>query len=135
MRQTRFKIAIALGALFGLLCTWLASQHQPEIFSVTSPIFWSIFTDRLLIGMMIAFAGAFTRHPVLGFPYRPWLRGACLGVMVSLPLAAGAMSGPPQPHASAWMIFWATLLSGAFYGLIIDLVATRFGGQGAELLD
>ncbi|MBF0262670.1 MAG: hypothetical protein HQL97_12655 [Magnetococcales bacterium] len=134
MSQRRFKISIGLGALFGLLCAWLAGQQQPELFSPTNPIFWSIFTDRLLIGMMIGFAGAFTRHPVLGFPYRPWLRGGCLGLVVSLPLAAGAMSGPPHPHASAWMIFWASLLTGAVYGLIIDLVATRFGGEGIDLI-
>ncbi|MBF0418253.1 MAG: hypothetical protein HQL86_08395 [Magnetococcales bacterium] len=135
MSQTRFLIAIGLGALSGLLCAWLAGQQQPELFSTNHPIFWSIVSDRLLIGMMIAFAGAFTRHPVLGFPYRPWLRGFCLGAIVSLPMATGAMSAPTNSQGSAWMIFWASLISGAIYGLIIDLVATRFGGEGAGLLD
>ncbi|MBF0340029.1 MAG: hypothetical protein HQL95_03595 [Magnetococcales bacterium] len=135
MRKTRFHISMGLGLAFGLLCAWLAGQEQPGLFSIKNPIFWSIVTDRLLIGMMIGFAGAFTRHPVLGFPFRPWLRGPCLGAMVSLPLGAGAMSGPAPGNLSVWVLFGATLLSGAVYGLIIDVVATKVGGEGAALLD
>ncbi|MBF0156563.1 MAG: hypothetical protein HQL57_05210 [Magnetococcales bacterium] len=64
------------------------------------PIFWAILTDRILIGMVVALAGTYTIHPLLGFRYRPWLRGACMGTVVSLPLAAGALSGPEAPGYS-----------------------------------
>ncbi|MEO5363318.1 MAG: hypothetical protein H7838_06805 [Magnetococcus sp. DMHC-8] len=131
---TRFLVAVVLGTLSGLLCVMLAAGQQPEMASVTHPIFWAILTDRMLIGVVVALAGAFTTHPVLGFAYRPWLRGACMGAVVSLPLAAGAMGGTPPPGVSVWMIFWATLLAGAVYGAIIDWAATRVGGEGEPLL-
>ena len=130
----RFIVAMTLGVLFGLLCVFLAAQHQPELGSPTNPIFWAILTDRILIGMVVALAGAFTVHPILGFSYRPWLRGACMGTVVSLPLAAGAMGGPETPQISLWMIFAATLLAGAVYGAVIDWVATKVGGEGKVLL-
>ncbi|MBF0136302.1 MAG: hypothetical protein HQL65_08675 [Magnetococcales bacterium] len=130
----RFMIAIGLGAAFGYLCIRLAAQHQPELASLTHPIFWTIMTDRILIGLVVALAGAYTTHPVLGFPFRPLVRGSCLGVMVSLPLAAGALAGPGNPMASPWMIFVLTLVAGGVYGVIIDLVATRIGGEGSALL-
>ena len=130
----RFVTAMGLGVLFGLLCVFLAAQHQPELASPTNPIFWAILTDRILIGMVVALAGAFTVHPILGFPYRPWLRGACMGTVVSLPLAAGAMSGPETPQLSLWVVFSATLITGGFYGAIIDWVSTKVGGEGKALL-
>ncbi|MEO5330582.1 MAG: hypothetical protein H7839_01055 [Magnetococcus sp. YQC-5] len=132
--KKRFIISMGLGSAFGLLCVHLAAHHQPELASPTHPIFWAILTDRLLIGMTVAFAGVFTTHPILGFAYRPWLRGACLGAMVSLPLASGALNGPAPANTPLWFIFAATLFSGAIYGLIIDIIATRSGGEGASLL-
>lgn len=130
----RFVTAIGLGVLFGLLCVFLAAQHQPELASFSNPIFWTILTDRILIGVVVALAGAFTVHPLLGFSFRPWLRGACMGTVVSLPLAAGAMNGPAPPPMSPWMVFSATLIAGALYGAIIDWVATKVGGEGKALL-
>lgn len=130
----RFLVAMVLGLIFGLLCIFIAASEQPELASPNNPIFWAILTDRILIGIVVALAGAFTIHPVLGVPYPPWLRGACMGALVSLPLAAGAMSGPSSPDFSPWMVFFATLIAGAFYGAIIDLVATRVGGEGSSLL-
>ncbi|MBF0141827.1 MAG: hypothetical protein HQL74_16335 [Magnetococcales bacterium] len=130
----RFIVAITLGVLFGLLCIFLASRQQPELGSPANPIFWAILTDRLLIGMVVALAGAFTVHPILGFSYRPWLRGACMGTVVSLPMATGAMSGPATPQSSLWVIFFASLLTGGVYGAVIDWVATKVGGEGKALL-
>ncbi|MBF0155445.1 MAG: hypothetical protein HQL64_17055 [Magnetococcales bacterium] len=130
----RFMVAIVLGAAFGLLCVTLAAKHQPELASVTHPIFWTIMTDRILIGLVVALAGAYTVHPVFGFPFRPRVRGSCLGVLVSLPLATGGMTGPATAMVSPWVIFILTLVSGAVYGFIIDWVATRIGGEGTALL-
>lgn len=72
-------------------------------------------------------------HPVFRFPIPAWFRGTVLGTFVSLPLAAGAMVAPAA-GTDSWSLFWLTLVAGAVYGLIIDVVATKFGGQGAELL-
>lgn len=132
--RKRFLTAVGLGVVFGLVCVMVASQHQPEIANLNHPLFWAIFTDRVLIGLMIAFAGAFTRHPLFGFRLFPWMRGTLAGMAVSLPLAAGAMSCPGVPDMSLWTVFGLTLLSGAVYGIIIDVVATRVGGEGPALV-
>ncbi|HIJ84239.1 MAG TPA: hypothetical protein HPQ00_08550, partial [Magnetococcales bacterium] len=115
----RFIVAITLGAASGLLCIFLAAQGQPQLASFSHPIAWAIFTDRILIGMVVAFAGAYTVHPILGFAYRPWLRGSCMGAVVSLPIAAGALGGPTPESMSAWTIFTATVLVGTLYGAVI----------------
>lgn len=94
---------------------------------------WTILTDRILLGMVVGLAGAYHLHPIFRFPIPAWFRGTCLGVFVSLPLAAGAMVAPAA-GTDAWMAFWLTLGAGAVFGLIIDLVATKYGGEGAELL-
>jgi hypothetical protein len=85
----------------------------------------------MLIGLVVGLAGAYVVHPVLGFPLPWFFRGFLLGVFTSLPLAAGAMITP----STTWMIFWATLITGGVYGLIIDFFATKFGGEGKSLLE
>jgi len=33
-----------------------------------------------------------------------------------------------------WSIFWASLVAGGVYGSIIDMIATKYGGEGKALL-
>lgn len=134
--RARFLTAIPLGIVAGLICVALAGQHNPEVLEWQKPLFWTIFSDRVLIGLVIGFAGAFTRHPVFGWSCFSWLRGAALGALVSLPLAFGSIVDPTKIPAefTPTLIFWATVGSGAVYGLIIDLIATKVGGQGKEIV-
>lgn len=90
---------------------------------------WTIVTNRFAIGLIVGFAGAYTTHPVFGFRLPPYLRGFCLGVFISLSLAAGAMITP----TTTWTIFWATLIAGGIYGSVIDMIATKFGGEGKAI--
>jgi len=62
---------------------------------------WTIITNRIVIGMIVGLAGAYIRHPIFGFPIPSYFRGFCLGVFVSVSLAAGAMMTPE----TSWMIF------------------------------
>lgn len=94
---------------------------------------WNIVTSRFVTGMMIGFAGAFKHHPLFGFKLNPILRGIALGILTSLPLAIGTMITPVEA-ISPWTLFWATILMGAIYGAIIDFAATKWGGEGKELL-
>jgi peptidoglycan/LPS O-acetylase OafA/YrhL len=128
----RFFFAIPLGFVFGIICVWMASRDVPELFDFKNALFWTIVTNRLLIGILIAFAGAFTRFPVCGFCFPAWLRGIFCGAIVSLTLACGVLI---EPNPEAWKYFWLTIASGAFYGLIIDVLATKFGGEGKKFLN
>jgi hypothetical protein len=129
--RRRFLVALPLGLAFGVLCALLASRNDPAIFDLRSPMFWTIVWNRFLIGIVVAFAGAYRRHPFFGFRCPPVLRGAILGTIVSPALAFGILI-TPSPDAVKY--FWLTILVGAIYGVVIDLVATKFGGEGKNLL-
>ena len=78
---------------------------------------------------MTALAGAYVYHPIFGFRCYPWLRGTIMGVLASLPLAIGVpLYGPPM------MTVVNLLFTGAVYGLIIDVIATKVGGEGEAIL-
>ncbi len=102
-----------------------------------------IVTDRILIGMVIGLAGAYRKHPVFGFPIPWFVRGTCLGIFVSLPLAIGMVMGEAttwvmflrMDETTPWMIFFATLIAGGIYGFVIDGFATKFGGEGKEIIE
>ncbi|MCF7836879.1 hypothetical protein K9N08_02955 [Candidatus Gracilibacteria bacterium] len=129
--RKRFLVAIPLGLTFGILCAWLASRQDPTIFNLKSFTFWTIVSNRLLIGAIVGLAGAYKVHPFLGFRIIPIVRGAILGTLVSLTLAFGALIAAPE---NATQIFWLIVGTGAIYGMIIDLVATKIGGEGKALL-
>lgn len=133
--RKRFSISLILGLVFGLLCITFASTKRPGMWDLGNPGFWLILTDRLLIGYMIGFAGAYVRHPIFGFRCFPWLRGPVLGALVSLPMAFAAFFMTPLPDMSNVTIFWSSLIMGAVFGLIIDLVATKWGGEGKRLVE
>ena len=130
--RKRFLVAISLGFVFGILCVWLASAEDPAICSLKSFTFWTIVWNRILIGLMIAFAGAFVRSPIFGFRIFPFLRGTVIGAVVSLVNAFGILTMPTE---NAAMVFWLTVVAGAIYGLIIDVVATKVGGEGKALIN
>jgi len=136
--KKRFAISITLGILFGFFCAFSAWKGNPELSGnpencfFKSAITWCIVVNRFLIGLMIAFAGAFTHHPIFGFKCFPAVRGAILGILVSLVNAIGILTVPSE---KMWMGFWLTIIFGAIYGMIIDIVASKFGGEGKVLLE
>ena len=131
----RLLISMILGIGFGLLCAYLASTKDPSIWDTSSPVFWSIVYNRFLIGVVIGIAGFMTKHPMFNFKIPAWLRGAKIGAIVSVAMAIDTLMIPDTPSSELWKLFWMTILAGAIYGLIIDVVASKFGGQGKELLD
>lgn len=127
-RKKRFLIALPLGVLAGLICTWLASSSTPDIWGTA--LMWTIIANRWTIGLVIGLAGVYTKHPVFDFPIPSYFRGFMLGMAVSLSLAAGAMMSPD----TSWMIFWGSVVMGGIYGSIIDILATRYGGEGKVVI-
>jgi len=129
-------VCVILGIAFGFLCSFLAWKSSPDLQNDPnywwSPMMWAIVYNRFLIGVVILFAGAFTVHPFFKWlKFAPWFRGTILGAVVSVDMAIGSLiSGTPD----SCKIFWMTILAGAIYGLIIDVVATKIAGEGKDLL-
>ena len=129
----RKLICITLGILFGLLCVHLANSSSEESLWGTT-VMWAILYNRLLIGFVVLIIGAFNWHAIFNFRYWPSLRGFTIGILVSIDMAIGSLMTPDKSPEELKMIFWATILVGGVYGLIIDVIATRITGDGKELL-
>ncbi len=129
----RIAIAKFLGLGAGLLCISFAAKEMPEIWDFKNPLFWTIVINRIVLGIVVGLAGFMTIHPIFKFKCFSFLRGAVFGALISLDMAFGGLIDNPNPE-KAMTIFWATIIAGAVYGLIIDIIATKFGGEGKELL-
>ena len=126
----RLLVAVLLGIWFGFVCTRLASWTNPDI--RWTPLMRSILFNRFLIGMIIGLLGVYTVHPAFWFKCLG-LRGLIFGAIISIQIAIGVFMVAGD-KAQQIKIFWMTILAWAVYGLIIDLVATRLGGQWTKLL-
>lgn len=90
---------------------------------------WAILWNRILIGALVFVAGFLNYHVLLKMRFLPWIRGAVIGAFVSMDAALGSLIGGYVPEA-----FWGSLIAGAIYGLIIDVVATKIAGDGQTLV-
>lgn len=129
----RMFISMFLGISFGLLCSYLAwrsSGMTPDFW--WSALMWNILFNRLMIWVMIAFAWFVTFHPILRIRMYPALRWTLIWALVSLDISFWAfISEMPD----AWNILFATVLAWAIYGMIIDLVATKYWGEWKALIE
>lgn len=102
----RIKFSLALGVVAGAICLYGTMTSIPGV--LTIPILATIFYDRVLLGFVVGIADGLKIHPLI--------RGAIIGAVVSLLIAipSGVIGG-------------ALLMSGGVvYGIVIDLVATKF---------
>lgn len=100
----RIVIAIVLGAVFGIICvygTMTSIQLSPIILA-------TILYDRVLLGVVIGIAYGLDLHPLI--------RGGTLGAIVSLEIAI------PSGIAGGALLLGA----GIVYGILIDMIATKF---------
>ena len=132
---TRIAIGKATGFLFGLFGFIFLAYFLPDVGVM---IRWGVLLWYTTVGAIIGVFGVFTYHPILKIPFPWWLRAPLLGasmnfvlvlfafddiqsMMTSLFGEAGILSSP----------FWFAA-EGAVIGLIIDYLATKFGGEGKE---
>ena len=100
-------------------CAYGTSQLDPEAigipgFEITFALLAATFYNRLLIGLVIGFAGSISI--LKGKMQNAALRGAILGGVVSIGMGFyGGME--------------IIVLFGIVYGIITDVAATRFAGE------
>jgi hypothetical protein len=113
MKTKRLIISTLLGVVFGFVCLGFASSGQNEL---PTNLALNIILSRTLIGIAIGISGFVCKH---------WsLHGIILGFVFSLPMAFGAMLGPEDPEFNHTMIFISSLVMGAIYGFLIELITT-----------
>ena len=110
----RTLISVGLGAILGIFCILGVSQRIPaEILTTTALYLLAAWYNRLIMGIIIGFAGEF--H-FLGEKYRiveSIIRGISIGAIVSVSFSF--LIQPPT---------WTYFFAGIVYGLVIDLVST-----------
>ena len=112
----RMIIALALGTLFGAFCAWATSTAPIPAEWLTIEFLIYIWYNRLILGFIIAYADdiIFIENKYGNAA----IRGAILGTILSVILVI-------IPGLPAISYLWA----GTLYGIIIDLVATKFSNS------
>ena len=105
MKAKRLVIATILGILCGLFCMYGTITKFPE-FAADTLFLIGIVYNRALIGVVIGIADNIDLHPAL--------RGAVIGVVVSMAMAIFSAEG-----------MLALLGFGLVYGVLIDVVTSR----------
>jgi hypothetical protein len=109
----RMMTALILGATFGLFCAWATSTAPIPAEWLTIEFLIYIWYNRLILGFIIGYA---ENMKFIESKYgNAAIRGAILGTTISIILVI-------IPGLPAISYLWA----GTIYGIIIDIVATKF---------
>jgi len=114
MKGKRIAIATAIGLLCGLFCAYGTigiGESKPELV-ITTGLLALIVYNRILIGLFIGVGDNIPLHPVI--------RGALIGAIISLAMAIMSMIDTGLTDGLTLIAF------GVVYGIIADVVATRF---------
>ena len=110
----RLIIALIIGGLFGLYCAWATSTAPIPKEWLTLEFLIYIWYNRLILGFFI---GIVEKIKIIENKYgNVIVRGAIIGTIISLSLVI-----IPGLAAISYLI------AGIVYGIIIDVVVTKFG--------
>lgn len=142
IRPTSLTLRIMLGKLFGAgigaIVFLSLPALQPDMDIVLRFGVWGWY---ILFGAVIAFAGIYTKHPLLNFPLPPLLRGALIGFGLNLILGCllhgdmiEAFADYSDFHFAQSMPVLQMAIEGLIWGALIDMLLTRYAGQGKDLV-
>jgi len=129
--NTRVIAGKTTGFVIGLIGFFAIPMVMPE---ATLMLQFGFLFWYTMMGAMIGFLGVMDSHPWFHFRMNAWFRGIFFGGFMNLALALIAYDTLEALFATASMFtgmspFWL-VLEGAIVGLIIDLIATKKGGEG-----
>lgn len=132
---------IAVGKLIGFLIGGLAFFMIPSVFPEAG--IWlrcGVWAWYITLGAMVGLVGVITYHPVLKFQMPYWLRGIAMGawmnfvlVLLLYPQLVVLLDGFSVGGVSFSNPFWF-VVEGAILGLIMDWAATKYCGEGKDLV-
>lgn len=132
---TRMAVGKTAGFAFGLASFFALPVFAPDGGELMR---WGMLLWYTTLGGLIGLFGVFNWHPILKLPLPWWARAPFLGAWMNFVLVffayeslAKILTGAFGPDGLVTSPFWFTL-QGAFVGLIIGFLATRFGGEGKE---
>lgn len=130
----RVGIWILLGIIFGFLCSFLAWKWDSTLLANPdywwSALMWNIVFNRFIMWFIIAILWLITIHPIFWFRMYPALRWAMAWWIISIDISFWPFI---MWYENAWTIAIYTILAWAIYGMIIDLIASKFAWEWEEL--
>lgn len=135
--STRIAIGKLIGAAIGIAAFFLIPVYLPDS-SVT--LHWGVLLWYITFGAVIGVFGVYTRIPVFNLSFPWWFRGAYIGAWLNFAVALLAYDYLSQLMIAFFGVdgimtspFWM-ILEGAIVGFFIDLLATKYGGEGADIV-
>jgi hypothetical protein len=135
---TRIAIGKGLGFLVGLTGFTLLPFMLPDSGWLLR---WGLLLWYTTMGGMIGVMGVITWHPVLKLPMPWWFRAPLIGGWMNFVLAFFAYDELQRlidynlgENGIISSPFWVTV-EGMLVGLLIGYFATRFGGEGKDIVD
>ena len=132
---TRIAIGKLVGFVFGLIGFIFLPFFLPDAGWLLR---WGILLWYTTVGAIIGVFGVFTYHPIVKMPLPWWFRAPLVGAWMNFVLTFFAYDAMQSMMVAMFgenrflsSPFWFTL-EGAFIGLIIGFLATRYGGEGKE---
>lgn len=103
----RVLIATVCGFVFGLVCMYLASTNPNATEPLSTAMKWTIILSRTLMGFMIG---------ISALRLAWWLHGIVIGIIASLPMAAGVLGNTT--------IMISSIVMGIIYAVLTELITT-----------
>ncbi|MDG1995941.1 MAG: hypothetical protein P8J14_05565 [Emcibacteraceae bacterium] len=135
---TRIAIGKTVGMVFGILGFIMVPWFWP---GVSSMMQWAILLWYITVGAVIGMFGVFTWHPILHLPMPWWFRAPLLGGWMNFVLTLFIYDKLQTMMINYFGVnstfsspFWFAV-EGALVGLIIGYLATRFGGEGKQVVE
>lgn len=133
---TRVFVAKALGFILGAVGFFMLQFGimNPDLFFNVG--LWLWYTT---LGGIIGLFGVIDRHPIFKFDMPAWFRGGVLGFFMNLVLTffvyeeVTILIEKSFDFSYTNPFFWLPL-EGLIVGVLIDVIATHYGGEGKKIL-
>ena len=136
--MTRIVIGKGIGFAVGLVGFTMLPLLVPESGWLLR---WGVLFWYITVGAVIGVFGVFTWHPILKLPMPWWFRAPLIGGWMNFVLTLFAYDDMQLVITAVFGAdgliqspFWM-VAEGALAGLLIGYFATRFGGEGKEIVD
>ena len=134
---TRIAIGKSIGFVIGSFAFFFIPYFLPE---ASPTLKWGVFLWYIIFGAVIGVFGVYAKMPIINYAFPWWIRGAYIGAWLNLCISLVAydtltllMTSVFGENGLIASPFWM-VLEGATVGFVIDFFATKFGGDGTEIV-
>ena len=136
--MARIAIGKLVGFIFGASAFIFVPLFMPE---ASQRLIWAFFFWYITFGAIIGAFGVMGKIPVINITLPWWFRGAYIGAWLNLVLTLFIydqllllMQGMFGADSLLSSPFWL-VLEGLIVGFVVDYFATKYGGEGPQIMN